>query len=368
MQTKPKQMLLKQAEIRREIPLQTRAGINSATVEEYRDALLAGAKFPRVVVFFDKMYYYLADGWHRYEAYVAARIDEIPADMYEGTRRDAQLYALGANASHGLRRTNDDKRRAVSLMLEDSEWSCWSDSEIARSCRVSQPFVGKVRTALSQNIIGESQPGNVTGDDVAWPFDEGARERVPQCAAAEALTDSVQGDRLRTYTTKHGTQAVMKTANLGREPRSKGENPPSIPEAGIPASPDGSTVFRDASPPELESASELAARTDAVAIKPPFRQQAIAESSSEAVISELREQISSLADELDEARRELDAYHACEAGEGEKKLIGANKEISRLEGEIRRLQARRDDLMNENAELKKEVKRLRKQLGYKANG
>ncbi|MCA7960944.1 hypothetical protein LGM14_25915 [Burkholderia multivorans] len=59
---------LKQAEIRREISLQTRVGIDMATVEEYKEALLSGAEFPPIVVFFDKLYYYLADGWHRYEA------------------------------------------------------------------------------------------------------------------------------------------------------------------------------------------------------------------------------------------------------------------------------------------------------------
>ncbi|WP_321944559.1 ParB/RepB/Spo0J family partition protein [Burkholderia cenocepacia] len=113
--------------------------------------------------------------------------------------------------------------------------------------------------------------------------------------------------------------------------------------------------------PGHESAAELAARTDAVA-----RKSACSESGD--LVDELRDQVSALADELEDARGELDAYRATEAGDGEKKLIEANKEIARLKSEIRRLQDRRDDLMNENAELKKEVKRLRKQMGYKANG
>ncbi|WP_261541656.1 ParB/RepB/Spo0J family partition protein [Burkholderia multivorans] len=111
-----------------------------------------------------------------------------------------------------------------------------------------------------------------------------------------------------------------------------------------------------------ESAAELAARTDAVARKP------VHTAEPDGLIDELREQVATLADELEEVRGELDAYRAAEAGEGETKLIEANKEIARLKGEIRRLQDRRDDLMNENAELKREVKRLRKQLGYRANG
>jgi hypothetical protein len=39
--------------------------------------------------------------------------------------------SVSANAPHGLRRTNADKRRAVVRLLEDTEWSQWADREIA---------------------------------------------------------------------------------------------------------------------------------------------------------------------------------------------------------------------------------------------
>jgi hypothetical protein len=44
---------------------------------------------------------------------------KISADVREGSRRDAILYAVGANASHGLKRTNRDKRNAVRVLLKD---------------------------------------------------------------------------------------------------------------------------------------------------------------------------------------------------------------------------------------------------------
>jgi hypothetical protein len=44
-----------------------------------------------------------------------------------------------------LRRTNADKRKAVKTLLEDEEWSKWSDREIARQCEVSHPFVSKMK-------------------------------------------------------------------------------------------------------------------------------------------------------------------------------------------------------------------------------
>jgi hypothetical protein len=37
------------------------------------------------------------------------------------------LHSAGANAMHGLRRTNADKRRTVMLLLQDEEWAAWSD-------------------------------------------------------------------------------------------------------------------------------------------------------------------------------------------------------------------------------------------------
>jgi len=95
----------------------------------------------------------------------------------EGGRRYAILFAVGANAAHGLKRSNRDKRTAV-LLLKDPEWSGWSDREIARRCTVSDRFVNGVRAALTPNI--RSEP--------------------------------------RTYTTKHGTTATMTVSNIGAKP------------------------------------------------------------------------------------------------------------------------------------------------------
>ena len=50
-----------------------------------------------------------------------------------------------------MRRTNEDKRRAVTRLLEDAEWAAWSDREIARRAGVSQPFVGSMRESHTDN-------------------------------------------------------------------------------------------------------------------------------------------------------------------------------------------------------------------------
>jgi N6-adenosine-specific RNA methylase IME4 len=111
-------------------------------------------------------------------AATAAKLKAINADARQGTRRDAVLFSVGANASHGLRRTHEDKRQAVRTLLEDEEWSKWSDAEIARRTGTSHPFVGEQRKILTCNVTSEN------------------------------------GERQ--YTTKHGTPAVMHTDNIGK--------------------------------------------------------------------------------------------------------------------------------------------------------
>lgn len=131
--------------IRRDGGTQSRAGMNGVVVYEYADLMKEGATFPDIIVFFDGKDYWLADGYHRHAAAVEAKLVSINADVRQGTQRDAVLFSVGANSTHGLRRTNDDKRRAVITLLQDEEWSKWSDREISRRTGVSPSTVSSIR-------------------------------------------------------------------------------------------------------------------------------------------------------------------------------------------------------------------------------
>lgn len=131
---------------------QSRVEINETTVQEYADSIAAGADFPPVIVFFDGVDYWLADGFHRFLAHVRAGKNSIFETIIPGGKREAILYSTGANFSHGLRRSNADKRKAVRMLIEDEEWSKWSDNVIAKNCHVSVPFVGDVRKSISKPI------------------------------------------------------------------------------------------------------------------------------------------------------------------------------------------------------------------------
>jgi hypothetical protein len=122
---------------------QPRAAMHEETIADYAEAMEAGAKFPPVTVFFDGEKHWLADGFHRVAGAKRAGFLDVDADVRQGSKRDAILFSLGANAAHGLRRTNEDKRRVVKHMLED--WSEWSTRKIADACGVSHFFVNKLR-------------------------------------------------------------------------------------------------------------------------------------------------------------------------------------------------------------------------------
>lgn len=130
---------------------QVRANLSEDTIREYAEQMLAGAKFPPITVFTNGKTFWCADGFQREAARRLAGCDTILAEFREGTLRDAILFAVGANANHGLPRRNEDKRRAVLTLLKDEEWAKWSDREIARRCLVTHPFVASLRSGLSGN-------------------------------------------------------------------------------------------------------------------------------------------------------------------------------------------------------------------------
>ena len=127
---------------------QMRVEMKPDVVREYADEMAAGAVFPLVVVYHDGTDYWLADGFHRVEAARKLDRESIDAEVLAGGERDAILHGTGANASHGLRRTQADKRRAIERLLRDEEWGKWSNRKIAEVAKVDHKTVANVRRDL----------------------------------------------------------------------------------------------------------------------------------------------------------------------------------------------------------------------------
>jgi hypothetical protein len=129
---------------------QIRTSIDQKTVTEYAEAVMHKVAFPPLTVFHDGLKYYLADGFHRYFAYKNTLTPEVEVEVHNGTLRNAIEYALGANSKHGLKRSNDDKRNAVMVALNDIEWGMLTLREIAELCGVSHTFVSTIKEKIDE--------------------------------------------------------------------------------------------------------------------------------------------------------------------------------------------------------------------------
>ena len=162
---------------------QPRVAINEQVVDEYAELLAGGVTLPPVTVFFDGATYWLADGFHRYWANKRIQCDHVFADIRQGTQRDAQWHAFGANADHGLRRTRDDIAHILKKVFSDDRWSKTPVREIAKHTGIPKSTVQDHRQRI---LSGSGQ------------YDSGER----------------------TFThPKTGKPATMHTANIGRSTR-----------------------------------------------------------------------------------------------------------------------------------------------------
>jgi transposase-like protein len=139
-------MKLELSQIRLDGGTQPRAALRTDVIEEYAELMKAGTRFDPVIVYFDGTDYWLADGYHRVAAARRAYPDQpIEAEVHEGTLAEAQWYSYGANRTHGLRRTNEDKERAVRNALQHRNALGLSNVQIAEHCGVSEFLIRKYR-------------------------------------------------------------------------------------------------------------------------------------------------------------------------------------------------------------------------------
>lgn len=234
-------VLLRLEQIRLDGGTQARVEINHGTVSKYADCL---DELPPVDVFFDGVTYWLAEGFHRYFAHKKKnQRGTIRCTKHIGTVRDAILFAVGANYKNALQLSDADLRHACRMLLTDAEWGRWSDKEIARQCKVSPWLVGDERKKLreeekerreKEKAAAERAMEKARQEEEAKKAAErakvkegwvrpGKREEPAKLAPvnnshfkASDSEDSETETEVRTYRTKHGTMAQMKTGNIGK--------------------------------------------------------------------------------------------------------------------------------------------------------
>jgi hypothetical protein len=139
---------LQLSKIRLDGNTQPRVELEESLIAEYKEAYLAKAEMPPLEVMFDGASYWLWDGFHRRWGAERAGLEKLPCNVTNGTREDAQWASYGANVTHGLRRTNADKTKAVKAALKHPKGPGTTDSKLAEHCGVDHKTVLKYRKEL----------------------------------------------------------------------------------------------------------------------------------------------------------------------------------------------------------------------------
>lgn len=171
------------AAIELDTSIQCRANIDTAVVNDYAERMAAGDEFPAVDVYGTKSKCWIGDGWHRVLAARQVGAETINAKLTTGGRVEALRYALGANALHGQRRSNADKRRSVEIALR--EFPKLSSRAVAKLCGVSHPFVESIRPQQLETVTSSTR---TSLDGKERPA---ARRVVPEPQEPEASPEPV---------------------------------------------------------------------------------------------------------------------------------------------------------------------------------
>jgi ParB-like chromosome segregation protein Spo0J len=140
---------------------QHRVKIHKQAVADYVEALRSGQDLPPVEVVWDRQFYWVVDGHHRVEAHrqLGGKLAEIDCIVSRGSQQEAQWLSLGANRTHGIRRTLPDKRNAVLFALKHPEFKSKSDRQIAEQTGVDHKTVGRLRKQTSGEFPTSPKPG-----------------------------------------------------------------------------------------------------------------------------------------------------------------------------------------------------------------
>lgn len=199
------------ADLNLDAAINARVEINQAVVEEYKDlfrdkeeTMLQVPSVPKVnplnpcVLRAKTGGFYILDGWHRVLAAKALGLDKIVVTLYGGDRtytlEEARVLSATVNTAHGLRRSDADKRKAVTILLTDEPGR--TNDATARLAGVSPSLVAAVRREMVD--AGTLTLPQTTAEKVQAAIDKagGKKLSVRQLAEAAGVSKSAAGRSL----------------------------------------------------------------------------------------------------------------------------------------------------------------------------
>lgn len=180
---------------------QPRVALDWKVIDEYQDLYEDGVKLPPVTVYYDGSDYWLADGFHRINAVRAAGKDCIQADVHQGTLEDAQWFSFSANKTHGARRSNEDKQRAVQAALKHPKCVGLSDRQIAKHVGVDHVTVIGWRKKMESGGEIHQQDSRKGSDGKTYKASSNRKSKpAPAPTKPESEYRAEAQERAKTYT------------------------------------------------------------------------------------------------------------------------------------------------------------------------
>lgn len=138
-----------------------------SVVREYAEILRMGepdgSAMGLPVVFADGEAHWVADGDKRLHAMQKIGISSPAVDIKRGSKADAIWYAIAANKEHGVRLTNEQKRRAVQNAVTNmGVRDAYTNRAIAEQVGVSHEMVNQIVKKLTPD--GDSPPSSASTD------------------------------------------------------------------------------------------------------------------------------------------------------------------------------------------------------------
>jgi hypothetical protein len=112
----------------------------------------------------------VVDGMHRLRAAVLRRHETIKVRFFDGPEADAFVFAVRANATHGLPLSLADRKAAASRLVRTHPQ--WSDRAIAAATGLAPNTIGALRRRASAQIA--QPPSRVGRDGRVRPVDSAA--------------------------------------------------------------------------------------------------------------------------------------------------------------------------------------------------
>ncbi len=165
---------------------QARLACNQDVVDDYAEAITANDNdwpFEPIVVFFDGSDYFLADGFHRTLAAIRLKRSSITCLVHRGTSKDAKIFGMTANDTHGLRMSREDKRACVIWLLEYG--GKMTQAEIAVKAGVSRRTVTSVVADRKPKNAQVAQSTSETQGNSSSPTSESNED--PEVSLAEQV-------------------------------------------------------------------------------------------------------------------------------------------------------------------------------------